>query len=1400
MSRIFISYRRDDARGWAPALLRGLASHFASENLFYDRQTIQGGDNWRAVIETGIRQSDAVVVLIGPDWIGPGQGRLLNRLTEPGDIVRREVELALSHGVWTVPVLLDGRAPPVRDEIPDSLQPLLSLHMLQVRPDIFDEDVERLLTLLQTRLRDPGQIANSLRRRKFAWLLSEHVRRFGGREEHVARVKSFLDIPAERALLIQAPAGYGKTSLIAHILADTETPYAFHLFNRSFDADSVTERDFLASLVEQLMAWQGLREEVTERDMTWMKGQFSALLKGLPPRDHVAILDGLDEIGADWRIQPYVEQLLPSVRILATARSGGIAATAMGFELSEAVYELQGFDSDDIKSVLVSAGSRAAGHAANQAVIDEIARVAASEEPGSTGADPFVVRFLAEDIQSGNLDVRRLATEPSGLTPYLERWFAEISDAAGGDERPMWALGMLAVARAPLAAPDLARLLPPIAGRLVQPNLEQTLRPVRRFVSLIPGTGFQLVHARLARYLREHMDTALVRDRLIADSLSWRSHFSDYALRWLLADLVEAERLDEAWQVVTDEDTEGRNLWYTGHAEVNDERAQVDRLRWYTDGLELLFDAYAGADRPPVRALAIALLRSSQHAISDRVPSELLSLMASMQGGMGQRALTLARRKSRGLDRLEALSEVIVRLDPWPGQAGMMGEALSIATSCRPHKTRSLALGRLAAFMRADEVRRALDLVLEKVDIAAHVAAAADLVATLPEADATQVHGVLWQAIESQRPLSRAMLLSTWARRGLPGAEHAAAEAVGLLEQALADPLLHSPYSDDLTYALVEVARCAQIPWETLQEVLRERDDKEQAYLLGGLLSEQNAVPVIPCLNRLLELEACDARGRAIRDALPQLCEEDCRKVLFGVAWDVTELSWMTEGLPESLRAEAAQRVLAQVLSEEPVNHAQASVLARIARFLPTEKCAQAIEFMHACASKMPLVPPHEQISRQVALMLRVNDSESGKPVEFSLSTGPSRADTLTLIASIVEPEDRRIAIEEALRAAQAIDDRYESALFVAELAAACPESGTRLQCRALDLIAGISWDATRSDALVQVSRHLTPEAREFALGKLDDMVTEARERAEANLLASRVSLGRDDVEQVLAFAQRESADQVAGVIEALADKVDDAGVSVLMKVSLAWEDTNEASRAATALAHRLAPASLLDVLTARSWTVQAVGSILQAMRPTEQAKYAASILARVEAMPTNVAYAQTLAMLLRIHPSGLDIQNAEAAIVGSLPEMAPDTSLEQLARVAVDLPDDSPLRDVVVDAVLQRRPMLERPDDWGNVIRVLALGTPAARLSSLLASITTIAPEYRAIGLTAIAQQMARLLPSVDQREALSRILVGAAHDTRRDVLNQVRAALPLLVSTMSEAQLTTLADEVMRLQHWFP
>ena len=88
MGGIFLSYRRDDNRHAAGRLYDCLQQRFSSEQIFFDVDAIEPGLSFLHVIEERIRASDAIIVVIGLNWLDARDGEGHRRLDDPEDFVR----------------------------------------------------------------------------------------------------------------------------------------------------------------------------------------------------------------------------------------------------------------------------------------------------------------------------------------------------------------------------------------------------------------------------------------------------------------------------------------------------------------------------------------------------------------------------------------------------------------------------------------------------------------------------------------------------------------------------------------------------------------------------------------------------------------------------------------------------------------------------------------------------------------------------------------------------------------------------------------------------------------------------------------------------------------------------------------------------------------------------------------------------------------------------------------------------------------------------------------------------------------------------------------------------------------------------------------------------------------
>ena len=103
MSKLFISYRRDDSADVTGRLHDRLNSHFGEGTIFLDTDNIPFGMDFRTCIGDAVNQCDVLLAVIGDRWLdanyadGPEQGS--RRLDDPRDFVRIEIEAALTRGI-----------------------------------------------------------------------------------------------------------------------------------------------------------------------------------------------------------------------------------------------------------------------------------------------------------------------------------------------------------------------------------------------------------------------------------------------------------------------------------------------------------------------------------------------------------------------------------------------------------------------------------------------------------------------------------------------------------------------------------------------------------------------------------------------------------------------------------------------------------------------------------------------------------------------------------------------------------------------------------------------------------------------------------------------------------------------------------------------------------------------------------------------------------------------------------------------------------------------------------------------------------------------------------------------------------------------------------------------------
>jgi protein-disulfide isomerase len=149
VGKIFISYRRTDAAGHAGWLRDRLASRFGERNVFMDIRSIQGGEDFVEAVQKALKSCDAVLAVMGREWLSSADGTARRRIEDPDDNVRVELVTALESGVRVIPVLLESATMPGADQLPGPLKPLSRRNAMEISDARWDYDVDRLVRLLE---------------------------------------------------------------------------------------------------------------------------------------------------------------------------------------------------------------------------------------------------------------------------------------------------------------------------------------------------------------------------------------------------------------------------------------------------------------------------------------------------------------------------------------------------------------------------------------------------------------------------------------------------------------------------------------------------------------------------------------------------------------------------------------------------------------------------------------------------------------------------------------------------------------------------------------------------------------------------------------------------------------------------------------------------------------------------------------------------------------------------------------------------------------------------------------------------------------------------------------------------------------------------------------------------
>jgi tetratricopeptide (TPR) repeat protein len=396
------------------------------------------------------------------------------------------------------------------------------------------------------------------------------------------RLNRFVATNPNGVAIVYAPAGYGKTTFLAHWIkqveetggwlsedGETVVEVVSHFFNQAVDSSALRPSNAYAHLLAQLVLFSDqpirIRFRISEDDWRADLRNFLADSLKLPEGVKlVIVLDGLDD--AEGEVKPFIPSRIPEgLFVVVSGRwdgEGELPNYLKEWAKFTEFIPLKALSEEELREWLRAAGE---GELAQFAENDDFVRMLREKTDGL----PLFVRYLMDDllqaVKEGKSPEQVLERTPSGFSEYVKEQLDELERSELIQELEQ---------RVGSKIWDLFALLTVTKGALRQDEVEALTGFPRRELRRLPHQvtrwfsigkthssadmptadlpTYSFAHPLLAEEFRKHLgrEARQMEERLLKWCENWREHPSfPYILRHY------ADHLYDKWQMTNEQMT-----------------------------------------------------------------------------------------------------------------------------------------------------------------------------------------------------------------------------------------------------------------------------------------------------------------------------------------------------------------------------------------------------------------------------------------------------------------------------------------------------------------------------------------------------------------------------------------------------------------------------------------------------------------------------------------------------------------------------------------------------------------------------------------------------------------------------------------------------------------------------